>query len=69
MYESRIKTLAETHRLLNNQIDQMEKTGHFTDEKISELKKQRLIYKDEIARLTKLQWEFDHETIHQDDDR
>jgi uncharacterized protein YdcH (DUF465 family) len=69
MYENRIKTLTETHRLLDNQIDQMEKTGNFTDEKLSELKKQRLLYKDEIARLIRLQWEHDHETIQYDDDR
>ena len=47
----------------------MEKSGNFTDEKLSELKKQRLLYKDEIARLNKLQWEHDHETIQYDDDR
>jgi uncharacterized protein YdcH (DUF465 family) len=69
MYENRIKTLTETHRLLDNQIDQMEKSGNFTDEKLSELKKQRLLYKDEIARLIRLQWEHDHETIQYDDDR
>lgn len=69
MYEHRIKTLTESHRLLDKQIDQMEKSGNFTDEKLSELKKQRLLYKDEIARLNKLQWEHDHETIQYDDDR
>ncbi len=69
MYENRIKHLSETHRLLDKQIDEMEKTGNFQDEKLSELKKKRLQFKDEIARLTKLQWEHDHETIHHDDDR
>ena len=67
MYETRIKTLTETHRLLDKQIEEMEKSGRFTDEKLSDLKKQRLLYKDEIARLTRLQWEHDHETIHNDD--
>lgn len=69
MYENRIKILTETHRILNDQIDQMEKSSNFTDEKLSEMKKQRLQYKDEIARLVRLQWEYDHETIHNDDDR
>ncbi len=54
---------------MDKQIDEMEKTGNFQDEKLSELKKKRLQFKDEIARLTKLQWEHDHETIHHDDDR
>ncbi len=69
MYENRIKTLTETHRLLDKQIAEMEKSGNFTDQKLSDLKKQRLLYKDELARLTKLQWEHDHETIHYDEDR
>ena len=69
MYENRIRHLVETHRLLDKQIEEMETSGNFTDEKLSELKKKRLQFKDEIARLTKLQWEHDHETIHYDDDR
>ncbi len=67
MYENRIKTLTETHRLLDKQIEEMERSGTFTDQKLSDLKKQRLQYKDEIARLTRLQWEHDHETIHDED--
>lgn len=69
MYKTRIKTLTETHRLINKQIDEMEKTGDFKDEQMIDLKKRRLQYKDEIARLTKLQWEYEHETIHGDDER
>lgn len=69
MYESRIKTLTETHRLLDKQIEEMEQSGNFTDQKLTDLKKQRLIYKDEIARLNKLQWEHDHETVDYDDER
>lgn len=67
MYENRIKTLTETHRLLDKQIEEMERSGTFTDQKLSDLKKQRLQYKDEIARLTRLQWEHDHEIIHDED--
>lgn len=68
MYESRIKHLEEAHRILNNQIDKLEKNGKFDDLHLANLKKQRLQFKDEIAKLTKLQWEHDHETIHYDDD-
>lgn len=67
MYENRIKTLTETHRLLDKKIEEMERSGTFTDQKLSDLKKQRLQYKDEIARLTRLQWEHDHEIIHDED--
>jgi uncharacterized protein YdcH (DUF465 family) len=69
MYENRIKHLTETHRLLDKQISDFEKSGNFQDENLSELKKKRLQFKDEIARLTKLQWEHDHETINHEDDR
>ena len=69
MYENRIKHLEESHRIINKQIDGLEKTGTFSDEQMSHLKKQRLQFKDEIARLTRLQWEHDHETIDYDDER
>jgi uncharacterized protein YdcH (DUF465 family) len=68
MYESRIAHLEEAHRIINKQIDGLEKTGTFLDDRMQFLKKQRLQYRDEIARLKKLQWEHDHETIHYDDD-
>ena len=69
MYESRIKHLEESHRVLNKQIDGLEKTGAFSDDQMQHLKKQRLQYRDEIAKLKKLQWEHDHETLDWDDDR
>lgn len=69
MYENRIKHLEESHRLLDKRIDEMEKSGRFDDAELGNLKKQRLQFKDEIARLTRLQWEHDHETINYDDDR
>jgi len=69
MYENRIKMLTESHRLLDNQIIELEKNGNFDDQKMSELKKRKLQFKDEIARLTKLQWEHDHETVDYDDER
>ena len=38
MYEKRISFLEEAHRLLDQRIDEMERTGNFDDIKISELK-------------------------------
>jgi uncharacterized protein YdcH (DUF465 family) len=69
MYKNRILHLTESHRLLDNQINEMEKTGNFKDEVLSEMKKRKLAIKDEISRLTKLQWEHEHESVDFDDDR
>ena len=52
-YTQRLKWLRETHAFLNKKIDTMEKTGKFTDEEISEMKRDRLKMKDEIERLEK----------------
>lgn len=52
-YTQRLKWLKETHQYLNKKIDTMEKTGRFTDEEISEMKRDRLKMKDEIEKLEK----------------
>jgi uncharacterized protein YdcH (DUF465 family) len=69
MYENRIKHLEESHRVLDKKIDTLEKNGLFEDIKMQELKKQRLLLRDEIAILKRKQWEHDHETVDFDDDR
>jgi uncharacterized protein YdcH (DUF465 family) len=69
MYENRIKHLEESHRVLDQKIDTLEKNGLFEDTKMQELKKQRLLFKDELAILRRKQWEHDHETVDFDDDR
>ncbi len=55
MYESRIKHLEEAHRVLDKQIDTLEKNGLFEDLKLEDLKKQRLHLKDEIVILKRKQ--------------
>jgi hypothetical protein len=68
MYKSKIKQLEESHRVLNKQIDDMERNHpHVEETKLAEMKKKKLQYKDELARLNKLQWEHDHETVHDDE--
>jgi hypothetical protein len=68
MYKSKIKQLEESHRVLNKQIDDMERNHpHVEETKLAEMKKKKLIIKDEIARLNKLQWDHDHETVHDDE--
>jgi uncharacterized protein YdcH (DUF465 family) len=49
MYETRIKHLEEAHRALDKQVNNLEKNGLYEDLKLEELKKQRLLLKDEIA--------------------
>jgi hypothetical protein len=68
MYKAKIKQLEESHRVLNKQIDDMERNHpHVEEAKLAEMKKKKLVIKDEIARLNKLQWDHDHETVHDDE--
>ena len=64
-YKNRIKHLEEMHKVLNKQIDDMERNHpHVATDNLTSLKKQKLQLKDEISRLNKLQGELDHETVH-----
>lgn len=68
MYKAKIKQLEESHRVLNKQIDDMERDHPHVDvAHLAEMKKKKLVIKDEIARLNKLQWDYDHETVHDDE--
>ena len=67
-YRNRISFLQETHRNLDRQISLMEQ-NKAPAEDIINLKKKKLDIKDEIARLNKLQFEADRETVNWDDDR
>jgi uncharacterized protein YdcH (DUF465 family) len=58
--------LEEMHRILDKKIDVMEKTGTFEDNQLNEMKKQRLIYRDELAKLRRLQHDIDQEVGHDD---
>ena len=64
MYENKIKHLEEMHKVLNKQIDDMERNHpHVATDNLASLKKQKLAIKDEISRLNKLQWDNDHKTV------
>lgn len=68
MYKEKIQHLEEMHRVLNKQIDDMERNHpHVEKDKLTELKKQKLSLRDEISRLNRLQWDYDHNTVHGDD--
>jgi hypothetical protein len=68
-YRNRIAMLQESHKLIDKAIQEMEKNPDIDALKISEMKKKKLQYKDEIKRLERLQWENDHETVDFGDDR
>lgn len=64
MYKEKIKHLEEMHRVLNKQIDDMERNHPHVDvTNLADMKKRKLVIKDEISRLTRLQWEHDHERV------
>lgn len=68
MYKEKIRHLEEMHRVLNRQIDDMEKNHpHVEKDKLMEMKKRKLSIRDEISRLNRLQWDYDHNTLHGDD--
>jgi len=54
-YENRIKHLEEAHHALDKKIRGIESTGVFDDDQLYELKKQKLILKDQIEELKKKQ--------------
>jgi hypothetical protein len=68
-YKSRIKTLEESVRLLDNQIFQLEKNGSTDTKKLSELKETKEKYSKELRLMIRAQWDSDHNTVDLGDDR
>ena len=68
MYKAKIKHLEEMHRVLNKQIDDQERNHPLVQIfELAEMKKKKLALRDEINRLSKLQWDFEHETVRYDE--
>jgi hypothetical protein len=67
-YKQRIETLTESHRLIDQAIIDMEKSGA-DPHKITEMKKKKLQYRDELSRMQRIQWEYDNESVDFEDDR
>jgi prefoldin subunit 5 len=67
-YKSRIKTLEESVRLLDNQIFQLEKNGSTDIKKISDLKETKDKYNKELRNMVRAQWDNDHNTVDLSDD-
>lgn len=68
-YKNRIKTLEESHRLVENQIFQLEKSGDTGSDKLKKLKETKEKYFTELRLMNRAQWDHDHNTIDLDDDR
>ena len=68
-YKSRIKTLEESIRLLDNQIFNLEKNGSIDTKKISDLKETKDKYNKELRLMIRAQWDNDHNTVDFGDDR
>lgn len=68
-YTNRIKTLEESHSLVDNQLFQLEKSGSDDFEKIKKLREAKDKYLNELRHMRKAQWDHDHESIDLDDDR
>ena len=67
-YKSRIKTLEESIRILDNQIFQLEKNDSTNDKKISELKETKDKYNKELRLMIRAQWDNDHNSVDLSDD-
>jgi chaperonin cofactor prefoldin len=67
-YNSRIKTLEESVRLLDNQIFHLEKNGSIDNKKISDLKEIKDKYSREIRLMVRAQWDNDHNLVDLSDD-
>ena len=68
-YKSRIKTLEESVRMLDNQIFQLEKSGSTDIKKLSDLKENKDKYNKELRMMVRAQWDNDHNTVDFGDDR
>jgi hypothetical protein len=63
-YKSRINHLEEMHRLLDKQINDMQINHPGVEiDHLADLKKKKLQLKDEISKLTRLQWEEENERV------
>lgn len=68
-YTNRIKTLEESHRLVDNQLFQLEKEGSTDSVKIEKLREAKQKYLDELRHMRRVQWDYDHESVDFGDDR
>ena len=57
-YSSRISHLKRMHEEIDRKIDLMERNHpHVSEVEVHDMKKQRLLYRDELSKLRRLQYE------------
>ena len=56
-YKHRIATLTESHRLIDSVIQELMLNPNYDEMKVNALKKQKLIYKDDIRKFERAQQE------------
>jgi len=64
-YKQRISTLTESHRLIDSVIQDLMLNANYDEMKVKALKKQKLIYKDDIRKFERAQQEYDKEMTHE----
>lgn len=57
MYESKIRMLEESYRLIDNQLFQLERSGKGDPEEIKKLRETRTKYLNELRQLRRQQYE------------
>ena len=62
-YTSRIKTLEESVRLLDDQIFHLDKNGSSDIKRLTELKEIKDKYNRELRLMIRAQWDDDHESV------
>ena len=67
-YQSRIKTLEESIRMLDNQIFQLEKNSSTDNNRLYELKETKDKYTKELRLMIRAQWDSDHNSVDFGDD-
>jgi hypothetical protein len=60
-YKQRIAMLTESHRLIDGVIQDLMLNPNYDEMKVTALKKQKLIYKDDIRRFERAQEDHDKE--------
>jgi hypothetical protein len=68
-YRSRIKTLEESVRMLDDQIFHLEKSKETDVGKIRKLQEMKDLYNKELRLMIRAQWDNDHNTVDLGDDR
>lgn len=68
MYESKIRTLEESYRLIDNKLFHLEKSGKADPEEIKKLQETKTRYLNELRQLRRQEYD-DSQRVNFDDDR